>query len=150
MQLNDKARRFVKSYKAAAAEEKREMYASGRVDFEQWLLGIWFNIDLIRENVEKLATNITADLHRVSECLSELQQQSPQRHGELAPKANGLKNSLLSRIEESTSNIEELKRRLFGIWRALNREAELDIEFSEKQEGDLLVFENATEIILDS
>lgn len=57
---------------------------------------------------------------------------------------------MLSRIEESTVNIEELRRRLFGIWKALNREADLDIEFMEKQEGDRQAFEDVSEMMIDS
>ena len=150
VQLNDKARRFVKAYREASAEDKKRIYVSGKVDFEQWLQAIWGNLNLLRENAEKLERNINAGLYQIFECMEQLQQQSLQQFEKLAPSANALKVSLLRSTDDCKASTVELRRRLFGIWKALNREAALQIEFVETRPDDRDAFDAVSELNIEA
>ena len=136
--LNEKARNVIKDLKTADPEEKIKMFAEAKVDFEQLLKGSWAEIYTLEETIENCKVNCNAELLRFEENIKRIDKLksamessgSKIRVEDFKPKHA----SIRSRIEEQQfsmkTEIENLQKRLIGLWKGLNREAELGVEFS--------------------
>lgn len=157
--LNDKARRFIKTYKTASESKKNELFANAEVDFDSWLKGSWFEIDALRQNVENLDININSDFYKLNECFTQLEtvkktlgeNGSKARIDDLRPKASSTKSKIEDKQETLHRELENLKKRLIGLWKAINKEANFNIEFISKNPTDHQMFQSLKdELISDS
>ena len=145
-QLEEKAMRFSNLFRTVEEPEKTELLNAGKVDFEQWLQGLWYNVDVLRDNVEQLETNTVADSNKISEFLQELQGSA--KHDEVEPKAQAASQAAQAKLGEAKHVVLELTNKLFALWKAINALAPWTIDFTEKKPGDAETFQEVPALVL--
>ena len=153
--LNEKARNVIKDLKSAGPEEKIKVFAEAKVDFEQSLKGSWAEIDTLQETVENCKVNCNAELLRFEENIRRIDNLkstmessgSKIRVEDFKPKHASIRSRIEEHQHSIKTEIENLQKRLIGLWKGLNREAELGVEFSIKSQEHQQIFDKIEPIL---
>lgn len=153
--LNEKARNAVKELKSAAAEEKIKCFAEAKVEFDQALKGSLAEINTLQETLDNSKVNCNAELLRLEENIKRVDSLkagmestgSKIRVEDFKSKYSSLRTQVEERQGQMLSEIKDLQKRLIGLWKALNHEADLGIEFKVKSAELLEIFEQPAPIL---
>ncbi|CAG9332026.1 unnamed protein product [Blepharisma stoltei] len=156
--LNDKARRYIKTYRTTDQSKQNELFGTAKVDFDQWLKGSWYQVEALRENIENLDVNINSNFFKLTEFFQRQDKVKGDAEGpgkprieDLKPKANSTKSKFEEKQESLHIELDNLKKRLFGLWKAINKETNFNIVFPSKNASDQEIFRNARDdLISDS
>jgi hypothetical protein len=153
--LNEKARNLVSELKNATEDEKIRIFACAKVDFEQLLKGSWAEIASLHETLENSIKSCRAELLRLDDNTSRIESLKT------AMEASGSRircedfrppqTAMRTRIEEEEKNmnveIENLQKRLIGVWKALNHETNLGIDFTAIRAEHQEIYAQSPELI---
>ncbi|OMJ72450.1 hypothetical protein SteCoe_29106 [Stentor coeruleus] len=153
--LNEKARNLIKDLKSAGEYEKIKIFASAKVDFDQMLKGSWAEINTLQETLENCNTSCRAELLRLEENINRIEtlkrtleaSGSKIRCEDFKPKQTAIRTKIEEKQQFMNNEIEDLQKRLMGLWKGLNHEAQLGIEFIPKKPEQQALFEQAEEKI---
>jgi hypothetical protein len=153
--LNEKARNFAKDFKAALDENKIKIFADAKVDFEQMLKGSWVEIKTLKETIDNCTTNCNAQLLRLNENITRIEtlkstiesSGSKIKVEDFKPKQFAIRSKIEEKQNLVYTEIENLQKRLLGVWKGLNHETNLGIEFSDKVLENQEIYNNAEVVI---
>lgn len=153
--LNDKGRNLIKDLKSSSEEEKTRLFANAKVDFEQMLKGSWAEISTLQETLDNCNVSCRAELLRLEENVNRIDvlkgnleaSGSKIRCEDFKHKQTGIKTRIEEKQEFMNKEIEELQKRLLGLWKGLNHEAQLGIEFVPKKPEQQALFDQAEGVI---
>ena len=155
--LNEKAGNFIKDLNISGPDEKIKLFANGKVDFELSLKGSWAEINTLIDTLANSQVHCNAELLRLEENIKRIDTLKT------AMESSGSKirvedfkqkySAIRSQIEEKktllNTEIENIQHRLLGVWKGLNHEAGLGIEFKTKNQEHQQIFDNSEPITND-
>lgn len=119
----------------AQLEEKLKLSA-GSMEVEQWLKGIWFNLNLLRDIIHSTETQLQKDTAQLQGALEELAKQSSVKHSELAPRAQNLQSFLHRKLTHHKAAFAGLLAAHLRLWKTLQ------MPFTSSNPEDLALFES--------
>ena len=157
VELNEKARNFVRDVKNSENEEKIKIFANAKVEFELLLKGSWAEIKTLEETLANCKTNCNAELLRLEENINRINSLkstmefsgSKIKVEEFRPKQVAVRGKIEEKQIKMDLEVENLQKRLLGLWKGLNHETELGIQFVDKKVENQLIFEK-TELVQTS
>lgn len=140
-QVTSEIQLYLHALRADSESEKAEPAEKKRTDFEDMLNSAYFQIEMLRKNVNGLESNLSGDLYKASERLKSIELSSSilgRTHSQgvpelesLSPRLRHVQEQLPPLVDQLKAQVEDLAVELRDLWMRLNEETGLNIPMPE-------------------